>query len=114
MYNLNFIKNEKLIEIFDEVLIKQGNLEKITSIALTDKRILFLDYNTNVLEDALRITRRINYTRYKEVYYEIHLSNVKKLINKEYYNLILKDNTIIEFNNEQLFKQIKGVINYEK
>ena len=60
MYNFNFIKDEHLIEIFEEIYIKQKENEKITTIVLTDKRLLFLDYITNDSQETLRITKRLN------------------------------------------------------
>lgn len=45
MYNFDFLKNEELIEIFEDVWIVQGNNEKCTTIALTNQRLLFLDYD---------------------------------------------------------------------
>ena len=105
MYNFNFIDGEKLIDIFDDVLVKQGDNEKITTIALTDKRLLFLDYiNTNDGLDALRIAKGINYTRYKDVYYQIDLNNIDSVDEDENYIVILKDKTVFEFNNEKLYK----------
>lgn len=115
MYNFNFIEDEKLINIFDEILIKQEKNEKITTIALTDKRLLFLDYITNDGYEALRIAKGINFVKYKDVYYEIDLSNIKSISDKdEYYLITLKDNTSFEFNNINLYKMLKGEINNEK
>ena len=109
MYNFNFLENEKLIDIFDNTLIKQGNNEKITTIALTDKRLLFLDYiNINDGIEAIRISRGVHYTRYKEVYYQIDLNDIESLSENEYFNITLKDKTIIEFNNEKLYKLLKN------
>lgn len=110
MYNFNFIDNEKLIDVFDDVLIKQGNNEKITTIALTDKRLLFLDYLSNDVKDTLRIAKGINYIRYKEVYYEVYLNNIKEIIHNDFYEIILKDNIVIEFRDHNLYKLLKGEI----
>ena len=44
MYNLNLSKNEKLIQIFDNILITNNKEEKTTTMAITNKRLLFLDY----------------------------------------------------------------------
>ena len=111
MYNFNFLENEKLIDIFDNTLIKQGNNEKITTIALTDKRLLFLDYlNINNGIEAIRISRGVHYTRYKEVYYQIDLNEIKSLFENEYFSITLKDKTTIEFNNEQLYKLLASII----
>ena len=104
MYNFNFIKDEHLIEIFEEIYIKQKENEKITTIVLTDKRLLFLDYITNDSQETLRITKRLNLQKYKEIYYEINLNNIKDIIEEEYYKIILKDNFSFEFNNEKLYK----------
>lgn len=108
MYNFNFMKDERLIEIFEEILVRQNDNEKITTIALTDKRLLFLDYTTNDGLEALRITKGINFTRYKDVYHEINLDNIKSITEEDYYKLILKDNTSFEFNNQKLYELLKG------
>ena len=112
MYNFNFIENEKLIDVFENTLVKQGNNEKNTTIALTDKRLLFLDYiNKNDGMEAIRISRGISYPRYKEVYYQINLKDTIKLEKDEYFKIILNDKTTIEFNNETLYQQLKRNIN---
>lgn len=105
MYNFNFMKDEKLIDVFDEVLVKQGDNEKIITIALTDKRLLFLDYvNTNLGLDALRIARGVSYTRYKDVFYQIRLDDIEHLIVGEYYQVVLKNEIMFEFNNAKLYE----------
>lgn len=109
MYNFNFIENEELIQIFDEILVKQNENEKITTIALTNKRLLFLDYIINDGLEVLRIAKGINFTRYKEVYYEIDLNNIKLITEEEYYKIILKDNTSIQFNNKELYELFEGM-----
>lgn len=107
MYNFNFIENEELIEIFDEVLVKQNKNEKITTIALTNKRLLFLDYITNDGLEVLRIINKMNFVRSKEVYYTIDLDNIESITEDEYYKIKLKDNTSFEFTNLELYKVMK-------
>lgn len=109
MYNFNFVENEELIEIFDEVLIKQNENEKITTIALTNKRLLFLDYITNDGLEVLRITNKLNLIRSKEVYYIIELNNIESIIEEEYYRITLKDKTTFEFNEKKLYELLKGM-----
>lgn len=50
--------------MFDDVLIRQEGNEKVTTIALTNKRVLFLDY---LIENeglgVLRIARGMNYIK---------------------------------------------------
>lgn len=115
MYNFNFMEDEKLIEVFDEILIKKDKKEKITTIALTDQRLLFLDYITNDGYEALKITRRINFMKYKDIYYQINLSDIELIKNTdEYYLITLKDKTSFEFNNIILYELLKGELNNEK
>jgi len=108
MYNFNFLENEKLVEIFEEVLVKQGNNEKITSIALTNKRLLFLDYITNDGYEALRITKGINFIKYKDVYYQCDLKDICSITDGEYYKITLNNDLYFEFNNERLYNFLKG------
>lgn len=108
MYNFNFIENEELREVFDEVYVRQNDNEKITTIALTNKRLLFLDYITNDGLEALRITNKMNLVRSKEGYYKINLEDIKLLRKTEYYNVVLKDGTEFEFNNKELYELLRG------
>ena len=108
MYNFNFVENEELIEFFDEVYIRQNDNEKITTIALTNKRLLFLDYITNDGLEALRITNKMNLVRSKEVYYQLNLEDIKLLSEEEYYSIVLKDGTEFEFNNKELYELLGG------
>ena len=108
MYNFNFIENEELVEAFDGVYVRQNNNEKITTIALTNKRLLFLDYITNDGLEALRIMNKMNLVRTKEVYYQLNLDDIESLSEAEYYNIVLKDGTEFEFNNKELYELLGG------
>lgn len=64
MYNFNLNKDEEIIKVFDGVLIRQEGNEKVTTIALTNKRVLFLDYLIeNEGLEVLRIARGMNYIK---------------------------------------------------
>jgi len=109
MYNFNFLKKEELIEVFDDIWIVQGKNDKCTTIALTNQRLLFLDYDNLDPRENLRIGRGVDYARFKEVYYSINLDNIKNI---DYKNNILKisfkDNiTPIKIDNEELYKLLK-------
>ena len=108
MYNFNFTSNEELIDVFDEVYIRQNNDEKITTIALTNKRLLFLDYIVNDGLEVLRITNKMNLARIKEVYYSIDLDQIEQIYKDEYFIIKLKDNTSLEFNELKLFELLGG------
>ena len=108
MYNFNFIENEELIEVFDEVYIRQNDNENVTTIALTNKRLLFLEYITNDGMEALRITNKMNLIRSKDVYYSIDLDKIEKVYEDKYFIIKLKDNSLIEFNESKLFELLGG------
>lgn len=108
MYNFNFIKGEKLIEIFEEVLIKYDNKEIITTIAVTDKRLMFLNYITNDGLEVLRITNKMNLIRTKEIYYQLNLEDIISLKEAEYYHIVLNGDIEIEFNNKKLYELLGG------
>lgn len=107
MYNFNFLRDEKLIQVFDDIWIKVNDKEKITTIALTNKRLLFLDYDNNDYRENLRISGKLNYIRYKEVYYMVKLENIKNMANNDTYIINLIDGRNIEFDNEELYHLIK-------
>ena len=107
MYNFDFLKNEELVQIFEDVWIAQGENGKNTTIALTNQRLLFLDYDNNDPRENLRISGKLNYIRYKEVYYMINLESVKSITNNDTYIINLIDGRNIEFDNEELYHLIK-------
>lgn len=107
MYNFNLLNSEEIIEIFDNVWIRQGDNEKQTTIALTNQRLLFLEFPKDDPNEVLRIARGIDYLRYKEVYYVIELIDIKEINYDENYSIILNDNTSFEFDNSKLFELLK-------
>ena len=108
MYNFNFLKNEKLIQLFEDLCVKEGNNEKITTVALTNQRLLFLDYDNNDTRENLRISNKFNYIRTKEAYYVIELKDIKEINKKENY-IIYTLNHKIEFDNKELFKLLNNI-----
>ncbi len=111
MYNFDFLKNEELIEIFEDVWIVQGKNEKCTAIALTNKRLLFLDYDKFDSRENLRVGRGVEYARFKEVYYFIDLKNIIKVSNKKGITIIdLSDGKYLEIENENIFSLIQKEI----
>jgi hypothetical protein len=111
MYNINLLKNEQVIAVFDDTFIKQGKNRKLTTIAITNQRLLFLDYfNETSIEETLRIAKGIDYLRQKEIYYKIELKDITEVLEDDYYYIKLKDNSIIEFDEEELYNLIKEQI----
>ncbi|MDD6224323.1 MAG: hypothetical protein PUB18_04910 [bacterium] len=108
MYNFELMDNEKVIKIFDEIMIKQEDNQKITTIALTNKRLLFLDYLTpNEGLEVLRIARGANYIKYKEVYYQIDLNEITDITKGECYQVVLENKMIFEFDDDELYNLLK-------
>lgn len=111
MYNFDLKKEEEIIKVFDDVLIRQGGNEKVTTIALTNKRVLFLDYLIeNEGLEVLRIARGMNYIKYKEVYYQINLSDIESIIKDKFYKVILKSKKSFEFDKDELYSLLEQVI----
>lgn len=104
MYNLNLSKNEKIIQIFDNILITNDIEEKTTTIAITNKRLLFLDYlNKNDALDTLRITNKLNTIRYKDIYYQLNLSDIKLTKQSNYYTISKNKELIFNFYNQEIY-----------
>lgn len=109
MYNFNFIEGEKLIEVFENTWITQNENEKNTTIALTNKRILFLDYDKTDPNEVMRIGRGVDYVRYQEVYYSINLADIKSIEENDYY-IVNFNNMSFGFDNEELYKLLSSLI----
>lgn len=104
MYNFELIDDENVVKIFDEVFIRQGENEKITSIVLTNKRMLFLEYIVlNEGNEVLRVARGVDYLRKKDVYYQVNLNDIIGIDKLEYYKVTLNNNMVFEFDNDELF-----------
>lgn len=106
MYNFNLNYNEELKEIFENVLIKKEDSEKTTTVALTNQRLLFLDYVNDEANEILRISRGIDYVKYKEVYYDLNLSDIKTIEKDNKFLVLLNDECIFEFDNYKLYEEL--------
>jgi hypothetical protein len=101
MYNFNLKKNEKLVYVLDDVLVNLNDNEYITTVALTTKRILFLDYYN--IDEELRIAKYKNEIKFKEVYYDIDLKNIDS-VNK--FTINLKNNTNLKIYDKTIINLI--------
>lgn len=106
MYNFNLINGEEVIQVFEKEYVRQGKKEKNTTIAITNKRILFLDYVKEDPDEVLRVARGVDYVRYKEVYYKINLNDIESIELDDGYNVKLMDGTEFGFDNEEIFNLI--------
>ena len=111
MYNFNLIENETIVKVFHDVLISQGKNRKTTTVAVTNKRILFLEYIIqNEGLELLRFARGADYMRCKEVYYQIELSIIKSIIKNKIYKIILEDGKSFEIENDELYNILKKLV----
>lgn len=101
MYNFNLKKNEELVYVLDDVLVNLNDNEYITTVALTTKRILFLDYYN--IDEELRIAKYKNEIKFKEVYYDIDLKNIDS-VNK--FTINLKNNTNLKIYDKTIINLI--------
>lgn len=106
MYNFGLTKGENVIEIFDDIWICQGKNEKNTTVAVTNKRILFMDYDKYDPNEVFRVGRGVDYVRYKEVYYQINLDEIISIESGDYYNVFLSNGVNFGFDDEKLYELI--------
>lgn len=106
MYNFNLENDETVNSIFDDVLIKQGDNQKMVTVAITNKRILFLDYQNNELLDTLKGAHASSYIKCKEVFFFKDLSSIKSVTSQDFYQIEFDDNMVVEFDNKELFKAL--------
>ena len=112
MLKYELMDGEENIIVLDELFVNQGNNEKTTTAVLTNQRLMFLDFLVpDDGAEVLRVARGLDYIRYKEVYYQIFLKDIKELnANDNYYQIVLKNNTQFEFDSKELYNLIKNEI----
>ena len=106
MYNFELKDHEELIDVFDDIWVRQEDNEKRTSVALTNQRLLFLGYDKFDCKETLRIARNIDYLRCKEIYYQINLEEIINIEKLENYIVHVSDSVTFEFDNDELFHLI--------
>jgi hypothetical protein len=109
MYNFNFQENEELLEVFDPIYIKQGNIEKNTAVAVTTNRILFMAFVKDDPFEDMKAGRVIGQIKFKQVFFEIPLVNVEKVEDGELYKLTMYNGMDFEFENEDLYNLLLSV-----
>ena len=84
MFDINLLKNEKIVLVDNDSLLKSNNdIINVTTI-ITNYRLLILDYPKGL--NALKFGRMINYPQEKEVIFETELKNIVNINKvKEFY-----------------------------
>ena len=103
MYNFNLEKDETLVSVFDDVLVSQNNNSKLLSVAVTNKRILFLDFQSVEPYETLKGAQASSYIKFKEVVYSRYLNEIKSATS----NTIKFNDIVIELDNLDIVKTIK-------
>ena len=105
MYDINLNKNEKILLISDETIIK----DHIYSSVITNQRLIILDYPSSYhnSQEELRILNKMNYIKMKEIIYESSLKNIKTINNNQ---IIYNDNTDIVIKDDNVINKLKELI----
>lgn len=111
MYNFSFEEGEELIQVFDPIYIKQGEVEKNTAVAVTTQKILFMSYmNDDPFED-MKAGNVIGVIKFKRPFYEIPLVNIQKVEKDELYKITMYNGMNFEFENDDLYNLLVKRIN---
>ncbi|HIT22361.1 MAG TPA: hypothetical protein IAB56_05295 [Candidatus Scybalousia intestinigallinarum] len=108
MYNFNLLVGEKIVKIFDRLLIRQSDKQKILSAVLTNKRLLFFEFVNSNPAETLRTARGVSFIGSKDVIYEISLNTIESVEKDEYYLINLKNSVSFEFEDEELYELLKN------
>ena len=88
MYDINLLKEESVISIIEEVILKKEDNPHQITVVITNKRLIFLDYPAleHNFEEDLRISRGVDYLKKKEEIYSVYLKDIKEIIEGKEYN----------------------------
>lgn len=105
MYNYELKENEKIIKIFDDILLKTGNDNIDVSIIITNIRFIILSIPKDT--ESFRVGRVINNPNYKEIIFETDINNIIDIEKEDnYYKYILKDTNYFYLNSNKIYNFI--------
>lgn len=106
MYNYSLLNNEKIIKIYDDVLLKTGNDILDVSVIITNMRFIILSIPKN--KEAYRVGRMIiDKPISKEIIFETDINNIIDIQKEEdYYKYILSDTNYFLLNTDKIYKLI--------
>ena len=105
MYNYELKENEKIIKIFDDILLKKGNDNIDVSIIITNIRFIILSIPKDT--ESFRVGRVINNPNYKEIIFETDINNIIDIEKEDnYYKYILKDTNYFYLNSNKIYNFI--------
>ena len=106
MYNYSLLNNEKIIKIYDDVLLKTGNDILDVSVIITNMRFIILSIPKN--KEVYRVGRMIiDKPISKETIFETEINNIIDIKKEEdYYKYILSDTNYFLLNTDKIYKLI--------
>lgn len=112
MYDFKLKKNEEIIIISDDALLKRDNdIEEVT-VVVTNVRMLILMLPKNI--ENFRVGRMINSPIMKEIIFETEISNIEKvIIGTDFDQYILKDTNYFYLHDDMIRKYFKDNIDCE-
>ncbi len=106
MYNFELLKDEKIEEIFDDVLTKNSDNIENVSVIITNVRLIILSIPKDI--ESFRFGKIINYPKAKEVIFEVNFDKIKEIKkDKDFNKYILSDNSYFLLNNNDVYKLMK-------
>ena len=109
MFDFKLLKNEKIIIISDEALLKYQNTIENVSVIITNKRFIILNYPKDI--ESFRIGKIINTfkTNKKEIIFETKITEFDKIIDgKDFDKYILKDSNYFYLIDEKIKTYLKN------
>lgn len=106
MYNYSLLNNEKIIKIYDDILLKTGNDILDVSVIITNIRFIILSIPKN--KEAFRVGRMlIDKPISKEIIFETDINNIIDIRKEdEYYKYILLNSNYFLLNTDEIYKLI--------
>lgn len=112
MYDYQLEKNEEVLIISDNALLKKGNEFSEVSVVITNKRFIILELPTDL--EGFRMGRAINYPIKKEVIFE---TSIESIISVEFQDNFVKyslDNTnYFYMKDDKIYKYMLGKLNLD-
>lgn len=110
MYEFEKLKDEEILLISDNTILKKEEKEVNISTVVTNKRLLLLDYPSSVnnYEEALRTTRNQEYLKKKEIILEVNLSDIKEIIEEDYDKYLLSNNNYFYMKDNEVKNKINN------
>jgi hypothetical protein len=109
MYNFNLEKGESILGIFDDIFIIINDKQLLVSVAISNKRIMLLDYQSVEPFETLKNAQASYYIKMKEVIFSKCLKDIIELKKDSMYKVVFKDNYIVSFEDKELFNTLKRI-----